>query len=288
MNPSDQYRLRVGEVVIGLNCPDSRHAADLAAYFACDNDPAPPTIELDLDLVAHDDHPVIPNSLILTKTSTGPGTFDIADGLIRGRFDPATGKGAVQVKRVLTSGILTKVFEQLLYQAWHSARRRLGYEACLVHSAGVIRGGRGFLFVGPSTAGKTTIASLSKGGTVVNDEMNLVEFHPDGARLIGTPFNGHYRAKRPGSAPLAAILLLGHGPAHKLVSVGLGEAAGEVAGQVAPPVGLEDMPDGATRLAMLDLGSRLLEWVPVKRLVFTLDAGFWPLLTRTFTADLRG
>ena len=288
MSHPDQYRLRVGEVVIGLNCPDSQHAADLADYFAQDNDAATPTIELDLDLVAHDDQPTIPNSLILTKTLTGQGKFDIADGLIRGHFDPATGKGAVQVKRVLTSGILTKVFEQLLYQAWPSARRRLGYEACLVHSSGVIRGGRGFLFVGPSTAGKTTIAGLSKGGTVVNDEMNLVEFHPDGARLVGTPFNGHYRSKRPGSAPLAAILLLGHGPAHKLVPVGLGEAAGEVAGQVAPPVGLEDMPDNATRLAMLDMGSRLLEWVPVKRLVFTPDAGFWPLLTRTFTADLRG
>jgi hypothetical protein len=42
MSQPDQYRLRVGEVVIGLNCPDGRHAADLAAYFAQDSDPARP------------------------------------------------------------------------------------------------------------------------------------------------------------------------------------------------------------------------------------------------------
>ena len=288
MNAGHPYRLRVGQVVIALNCPDAEYADSLATYFAQADDPGPPTVELDLNLVGHDDLPPIPNSLITTKTLTTGGGFDIADGLVRGTFDPATGRGSLHVKNALTCGLLTRVVEQILYQAWHSGRRRLGYQACLIHSSGVIRDGRGYLFVGPSEAGKSTVANLSQDATVLNDEMNLVEFHPDGAQLVGTPFNGHYRDKQPGSAPLAAVLLLEHGPSHRLESVGLGAAAGAVAAQIAPPVGLEEVAGSQTRLDMLDLGSRLLEWVPVKRLVFLPDAGFWPLLTRTFTASLRG
>ena len=283
-----QYRLRVGEVVIALNCPDPQYATSLAEYFAQPCDPAPPVVELDLNIVLHDTEPAVPNSLILTKTLTDDGGFDIADGLIRGRFDPATGKGELHVMNALTSGLLTRVFEQILYQAWHSGRRRLGYDACLVHSSGVIRSGRGYLFVGASEAGKTTVANLSQDYTVTNDEMNLVEFHADGARLRSTPFNGHYRDKQAGAAPLAAVLLLEQGPAHRLESVGCGLAAGAVAGQIAPPVGLEEVADTETRLAMLDLGSRLVEWVPVRRLIFLPDRGFWPILKRSFTTELRG
>jgi hypothetical protein len=264
MNAGHPYRLRVGQVVIALNCPDAEYADSLATYFAQADDPGPPTVELDLNLVGHHDLPAIPNSLITTKTLTTDGGFDIADGLVRGTFDPATGRGSLHVKNALTCGHLTRVFEQILYQAWHSGRRRLDYQACLIHSSGVIRDGRGYLFVGPSEAGKSTVANLSQDATVLNDEMNLVEFHPDGAQLVGTPFNGHYRDKQPGSAPLAAVLLLEHGPSHRLESVGLGAAAGAVASQIAPPVGLEEVAGSRTRLDMLDLGSRLLEWVPVR------------------------
>ena len=87
--------------------------------------------------------------------------FDIADGLIAGWYDAATGRGAVRVKAALLDGRYTRIFEQLLYQAHASARRRLEQPAWLVHSSAVIVGGQGFLFVGPSGAGKSTVARLS-------------------------------------------------------------------------------------------------------------------------------
>lgn len=282
-----QYRLRIGEVVIGLNCSDDSYAASLSEYFALPSDPGAPTITLDLDIVLHHDQPEIPNSLILTKTLVADG-FDIAAGLIRGRYDPANGVGELQVKNVLTCGLMTRIFEQILYQAWHSGRARLAYDACLVHSAGIVRNGRGYLFVGPSEAGKSTIAGLSHNDTVLNDEMCLVEFHPGGLRLVSTPFNGHFRAKRAGAASLAAILLLEHGPEHALAAVGPGEAAGAIASQIAPPVGLDEAASGKTRLTMLDIAMRLVHRVPAQRLIFLPDAGFWPVLDKAFTPDPRG
>lgn len=282
-----QYRLRVGEVVIALDCPDGDYAASVAAYFGSPSDSAEPTLHLNLKLVPHGDHPRIPNSLILDKRLRGD-EFDIAEGLIHGRYDRGGGRGELHVKNALTSGLLTRVFEQILYQAWHSGRTRLGYDACLVHSAGVIHGGRGFLFVGPSEAGKSTIANLSRGRTVLNDEMNLVEFRPDGPHLLGTPFNGHYRDKQPGAAPLAAVLLLAHGPHHALEPVGAAEAAGAIASQITPPVGLDEVADASTRLQMLETGMRLVQAAPVRRLVFLPDAGFWPLLEQAFIPEARG
>jgi len=287
MASAREYRLRVGEVVIGLVCPDAEFATSMAGYFAQGSDPADPTVSLDLDLVPHGDVPAIPNSLILAKTLTDDG-FDIAGGLIRGRFDPQSGRGELHVKTILTNGLLTRVFEQILYQAWHSARARAGYDACLVHSSGVIHDGRGFLFVGPSEAGKTTVARLSQDRTVLNDEMNLIEFTARGPYLAGTPFNGHFRDKRPGRAALGAVLLLEQGREHRLAEVGPGLAAGAIAGQVAPPVGLDETAGPDTAAVMLESASRIVESAPVRRLVFLPDAGFWPLLDGTFTNDARG
>ena len=287
MADEKQYRLRVGQVVIGLDCPDAAFARSMAEYFAQTSDEAEPHVQLELNLVPHTENPEVPNSLILYKTA-GPSGFDIADGLIRGHYDPASGRGELHVKTILTNGLMTRVFEQILYQAFHSARVRAGYDACLVHSAGVIKDDHGFLFVGPSNAGKTTIAHLSADHTVLNDEMNLVEFQPDGIRLVSTPFNGHFRTKQAGAAPLARVLLLNKGREHSLEPVGPGEAAAAIATQITPPVGLDQVADDTTPQTMLDLGSRLALATEVRKLVFTPDAGFWPLLTRDLGSGPRG
>lgn len=287
MADEKEYRLRVGNVVIGLDCPDAPFAQSMAEYFAQPSDAAEPTVSLALSLVPHEDQPNVPNSLILNKT-VGPEGFDIADGLIRGHYDPATGQGELHIKTILTNGLMTRVFEQILYQAFQSARERADYDACLVHSSGVIVDGDGFLFVGPSEAGKTTVARLSAEHTVLNDEMNLVEFGPDGVRLVSTPFNGHFRDKQAGSAPLRGLLLLSQGDAHALQPIGAGEATGAVATQVAPPVGLDQLADTKTPQTMIDLASRLVLGTEVRRLVFTPDAGFWPLLTKDLGSGPRG
>ncbi|MBD3219674.1 hypothetical protein GF314_00405 [bacterium] len=177
---------------------------------------------------------------------------------------------------------MTRVFEQILYQVFHSAARRIGYDACLVHSAGVIGGDRGFLFVGPSAAGKSTIASLSGDHAVVNDEMNLVQFTGSGPRLLASPFNGFYRDKQAATAPLTAVILLAQGDEHRLDTIGSGQAAAAIAAQVAPPVGLLDPPEPSTTEAMLETALRLVGTVPVRRLTFRKDPGFWPVVLSEF------
>ena len=289
MGAATTYRLRVGDVVIGLNGPDASFAAALEAYFDRPCDAAEAHVHLDVHVFGEGETRPVPNSLLLDKQA-GPDGFDMAHGLVTGRYDPASGRGELHVHDVLTRGLMTRIFEQILYQVFHSACRRAGYDACLVHSSGVVRDGAGFLFVGPSGAGKSTVAGLAAddGLAVVNDEMNLIRFAPDGPRLLASPFNGHFRRKRPAEAPLTAVLLLRHAPRHALEPVGPGEAAAAVGSQIAPPVGVDELADGDTPAAMLDTGARLAQATAVRRLLFTPDNGFWPLLATTFLSDPKG
>jgi hypothetical protein len=83
----------------------------------------------------------------------------------------------------------------------------------LVHSASVVRNGRGFLFAGVSGSGKTTISRLAPPDVkVLTDEISYVRRSGDGYQAYGTPFFGDMGA--PGeniTAPVAALYLLTHG-----------------------------------------------------------------------------
>jgi hypothetical protein len=280
-----EYRLDVGGAVIALTCPQPGLARGLAAWFdrRSADDSGPPQVTLAVTVVPHDDEPAFPRSLLTTKRLLPDGGgFDIADGLITGWYDAATGQGAVRVKAALMTGRLTRIFEQVLYQAHVSARQRMGRPAWLIHSSAVIAGGQGFLFVGPSGAGKSTVARLSAGLHVLGDEMSLVRPGPDGWVLVGTPFNGTFRDKQPGAAPLRAILLLEHGPGHELAEVAPGEAVAILAGEIVPPVGLAEVPGPGTLPAMVEAAQRLAADTTLKFLRFRPDAGFWQTLAAGF------
>ncbi len=75
----------------------------------------------------------------------------------------------------------------------------------LVHAAGLIKNEKGYIFPGKSGAGKTTIARLSPGATVLSDDLPLVKIgHPP--LIFGTPFLGDLAIGGENtSAPLVGI-----------------------------------------------------------------------------------
>lgn len=281
-----EYRMDLGGVVIGVRCPQAGLAEGLTKWFGQPSATAEPHVVLDLEFVPHDDDPTLPASLLMTKTLGPDGSFNIADGLITGRWDRASGRGELRAKAILGSGRLTRILEQVFYQAFHSARAIAGSQAWLVHSSAVIVDGRGFLFVGPSEAGKTTVARLSAHHHVLGDEMNLVVPSADGLEVVGTLFNGTFREKRPGRGPLAAVFLLAQAPVHRLTDVPAAEAAAILASEIVPPVGLDEVPDSETVGKMVDAAALIATKSRLKRLEFLPDAGFWKAIGEAF--DLAG
>ena len=281
-----EFRLRVGEVVIALRGRGADFAASLAEYFMCDSDTdAVPDIQLDLQVYEHEDRPEIPSSLFTNKRFD-QGSFTIADELVHGRYDAATGKGELWVKAALIKGRSIRIFEQLLLMAYYSAAERRGIPSgTLVHGAGIVHQGRGYLFVGASGAGKSTVARLSSEQQVLNDEISLVlGVDTAGPELCATPFNGYCRDKVHGRAPLQAILLLRQGDRHLLGEPSRAAAAAELASQIVPPVGLTEALTEQSAAQALEAALQLVARVPIRMLTFSQDPGFWPLIADTFGA----
>jgi len=81
----------------------------------------------------------------------------------------------------------------------------------MLHSAGLVKNDRAYLFLGKSGAGKSTLSKLAAaaGLEVISDEINLVRPGSNGFRAYGSPFWGEMRADgRPGSWPLGGVFLL--------------------------------------------------------------------------------
>lgn len=58
----------------------------------------------------------------------------------------------------------------------------------MIHACGLVRNGKGYLFAGPSESGKTTIAGLSKGLTLLSDERLCIKKNCDGFFAYGMPW----------------------------------------------------------------------------------------------------
>lgn len=145
----------------------------------------------------------------------------------------------------------------------------------LLHGAGIVRDGRGYLFCGYSGSGKTTVARLSPDDQVLNDD--LVVALPSGGRwlLYATPFWNPTQMRPSGikSAPLTALLRLVQNTTVFLEPMGAGQALAEITANV--PV----LPaDPSLSVALLLRGQQLLRATPAYRLHFLPDPSFWLLV----------
>jgi hypothetical protein len=111
----------------------------------------------------------------------------------------------------------------------HLLSRGLGIE---LHGSGVVTAdGRGYLFVGQSGAGKTTLSRLwlqEPGVTVLSDERIILrrrEGEGAGLWMYGTPWHGDGHIATPGRVPLARVFFLKHGARNALTPLARTEAA---------------------------------------------------------------
>ncbi len=165
----------------------------------------------------------------------------------------------------------------------------------LLHASGIAMDGRGYVFTGPSGAGKTTVARLAQGyAEVLNDENVVVRAAPllprpptplpsggdeaPGWNLESTPFWGTStppelirRVNR--CVPLAAIFTLAHTPDFRLTRLSPAEAVMALLGTEKVAT---ERPESAA--AWLTAAERLIATVPVYRLGFRPTAELWEFL----------
>jgi hypothetical protein len=99
-------------------------------------------------------------------------------------------------------------------------------QGCYVHSAGVVLAGNGLLFVGHSSAGKSTLVKLLRSeAEILCDDRVILRRWPDGIKIHGTWSHGEIPEVSPASAPLRAIFYLEKAPHNALIPLSPAEAA---------------------------------------------------------------
>ena len=93
-------------------------------------------------------------------------------------------------------------------------------EGCYIHSSGVIFNDKGFLFVGHSDAGKTTMATMLKDkAEILCDDRMIVRRWKEGFRIHGTWSHGDLPEVSANSAPLKAFLFLEKADENRLIRI---------------------------------------------------------------------
>ncbi len=93
--------------------------------------------------------------------------------------------------------------------------------ACFLHAAGLVVDGKGYLFVGHSDAGKTTITRQfqDQGATVLCDDRIIVRQWPDGFHIHGTWSHGDIPDVSGMGAPLEGIYFLSQADQNEVVPI---------------------------------------------------------------------
>ena len=88
--------------------------------------------------------------------------------------------------------------------------RLLFFDAGIVHAAGVVVDGNGYIFTGPSDVGKTTIARLwqQSGATLLNDDRVILRVIDGMPYLSATPWHGEEPQVNAMTVPLKGIFFL--------------------------------------------------------------------------------
>jgi hypothetical protein len=162
--------------------------------------------------------------------------------------------------------------DQLLlmyYLAWR--------KGMLVHAAGMVHGGRSFLFAGASGAGKSTFSGLlaaARVGKLLSDERMIVREIAGTMTAFGTPWAGTSGVARAGSAPLAGIYFLRHGRDNCIEKL----AAAEALDRLLPLVSIP-WYDPGTLSSIIAFAKHFLANVPAFEMGFKPDRSaidfFW-------------
>jgi hypothetical protein len=148
-----------------------------------------------------------------------------------------------------------------------------------VHSSGVIdSSGSGFLFVGQSGAGKTTMTRLwqkREGVKILSDDRIILRKMNGSIWMYGTPWHGEAEISCAAQAPLSHIFFLRHGQRNELAAKKRAESAARLFACGFPP--FYSPPGLDFTLSFYD---EMTESVPCSELTFLPDDGVIDFIKR--------
>jgi hypothetical protein len=154
-----------------------------------------------------------------TRTGTGIEIFDVinsrwmpvanlTEDFSEGSIQPFYGRRAAPAPHALNYP-----YDQAIL-----INRLLFNNVVVIHGAGIVLDGKGYIFFGPSGIGKTTISRLwvKRGAQLLNDDRVALYQTGDGWKISGTPWHGEEPVVSPLNAPLAGVVRLRQAPYNRV------------------------------------------------------------------------
>jgi len=210
--------------------------------------------------------PFVKGGVWQIRTTIQNGRTEFESHLEKGWFDRQAGQGRVVVR---PTGDIEN-YLRVLYALFCVESRSL-----LLHSCGVIRDERGYVFFGPSGSGKTTTTRLSSQYTILSDDLVIIKKVADRFRVFGVPFRGELpEAPRSNAvADLVGLFSLVKDSRHFLAPIALPEAVAQLA-RCVPFVMAQPENARCVTDTCIDLATQ----VPVRAMHFEKNEGFWEMI----------
>ena len=193
------------------------------------------------------------------------------------RFTPDFSRGRITLDRDFFANVapvdpLEYPLDELLVIALLAQGRGLEIHGCGVADTN----GRGYLFVGQSGAGKSTMARIwsgEPGAVILSDDRIVVRRHDDDVWMYGTPWHGEAPLASPSRARLDALFFLRHAPHDEIQTIGTAEASARLFAASFPP--FHDRRGLAFTLEFLE---RVVSRVPCRELGFVPEPAVMALV----------
>jgi hypothetical protein len=270
----DAVAIEIGGMAIALRTQDVRFRQLLEnRYAGFIKAAADPQFEFDMDLF--ETWETVPSATLPdaatadddVRVTLKDGQWQLQRGDFRARWDPRAMRGHIRQSRnpYAIDSVLRIVHTLLL-------AKQGGF---LVHAASAIRGGRAFLFVGVSGAGKTTISRVAPpDAKLLTDEISYVRRQGNEYWACGTPFAGELaRVGENESAPVKTLFLLEKGPENRIEAVAPADAIRLLMRNI-----LFFAEDAELVRLVFHSACEFVQQVPVCRLIFVPDARVWEII----------
>ncbi len=198
------------------------------------------------------------------------GVWSFLRGDFRAHWNPASGLGRIQqTPNPYSTDSVLRIVQSIVLA------RSGGF---LLHAASAVFRGCAYLFAGVSGAGKTTISRLAPSEAVLlSDEISFISRQDGQYQACGTPFAGEFG--KPGknvSVPLNTIFFLEQGKENRIEDVSQSSALQAFLRNV-----LFFSHDEQLVESIFDSAFRLVESVPMRRLIFAPHPQVWEIIGAT-------
>ena len=276
----ETIRIWFGNFTIAFWCEQQEIIDFLNLHFNSHLSEAQPALTIDMTVVPADKASVLYSIERYTHTVEN-NCFNHGPNLIKGFWDTQARRCVVKVCDFLLTQDEVWLFDRFLCRLFYTLaldRELTKEQTIIVHSAGIIRNNRGYVFFGAPGSGKSTITSLSRKFTVLHDDMNLLSLHDSSVSVEGVPFNPKLIERTDSRGTLSMICSLHKSPVVKMERGSRDEFMQTILPEIFLPMPILSEDRKQAFEYMLHCVRKLSVMVPYYRLYFKKDENFWDVV----------